>query len=64
LRAGLRELDEDLARAKGALDQVGGAVVRERLAEIGQAIQQAEQREHEVEVEYEAWRQLQHWLCK
>jgi chromosome segregation ATPase len=58
LRAELRELDEELAKAKGALEQVGGAVVRERLAEIGQAIQQAEQREHEVEVEYEAWRLL------
>jgi chromosome segregation ATPase len=58
LRAELRELDEDLAKAKGALEQVGGAVVRERLAEIGQAIQQAEQREHEVEIEYEAWRLL------
>jgi uncharacterized protein YhaN len=33
-------------------------VVRERLSEIGQAIQQAEQREHEVEIEYEAWRLL------
>ena len=58
LRAELRELDEELAKARGALEQVGGAVVRERLAEIGQAIQQAEQREHEVEVEYEAWRLL------
>lgn len=58
LRVELRELDEDLAKAKGALEQVGGAVVRERLAEIGHAIQQAEQREHEVEVEYEAWRLL------
>jgi uncharacterized protein YhaN len=58
LRAELRELDEELARARGALEHVGGAVVRERLAEIGQAIQQAEQREHEVEVEYEAWRLL------
>jgi chromosome segregation ATPase len=58
LRAELHELDEDLAKARGALEQVGGAVVRERLAEIRQAIQQAEQREHEVEVEYEAWRLL------
>jgi hypothetical protein len=58
LRAEHRELDEELAKARGALEQVGGAVVRERLAEIGQAIRQAEQREHEVEVEYEAWRLL------
>jgi hypothetical protein len=58
LRAELRDLDEELAKARGALEHVGGAVVRERLAEIGQAILQAEQREHEVEVEYEAWRLL------
>lgn len=58
LRTELRELDEELAKARGALEQVGGAVVRERLAEIGQAIQRAEEREHEVEVEFEAWRLL------
>jgi hypothetical protein len=62
LRAELRELDEELAKARGALEQVGGAVVRDRLAEIGQAIQQAEQREHEVEVEYEAWKLLHETL--
>ncbi|HRC58809.1 MAG TPA: hypothetical protein PKU97_22955, partial [Kofleriaceae bacterium] len=39
LRAEIRELDEELAKARGALEQVGGAVVRERLAEVGQAIQ-------------------------
>ncbi|HEX2690049.1 MAG TPA: hypothetical protein VHN14_25710, partial [Kofleriaceae bacterium] len=64
LRAALRELDDELAKARGALEQVGGAVVRERLAEIGQVIERAKEREREVEVEYEAWRQLQHWLCK
>lgn len=58
LRAELRELDDEVAKARGALEQVGGAVVRERLAEIGQVIQRAEEREHEVEVEYEAWRLL------
>lgn len=62
LRAELRELDEELAKARGALEQVGGAVVRERLAEIGQAIERAEEREHEVEVEYEAWRLLHNTL--
>lgn len=58
LRVELRELDDELAKARGALEQVGGAVVRERLADIGQVIQQAEEREREVEVEYEAWRLL------
>lgn len=33
-------------------------MVRERLAEIGQVIERAKEREREVEVEYEAWRLL------
>lgn len=58
LRVELRELDEEKAKAHGALEQVGGAVVRERLTEIGQVIERAKDREREVEVEYEAWRLL------
>lgn len=58
LRAELRELDEEKVKAYGALEQVGGSVVRERLAEIGQVIERAKEREREVEVEYEAWRLL------
>ncbi len=55
----LRDLDDELARARGALEQVGGNIVRERLAEIGQALDRALQRERELEIECEAWRLLQ-----
>jgi hypothetical protein len=53
-----RELDEDLARARGALEQVGGAIVREKKREIEKALQQARERHHALEVEYDAWKLL------
>ncbi len=58
LRNEVHELDEEIARARGALEQVGGAIVRERLAEIRQAIVQTLAREHEIEVDCEAWKLL------
>jgi hypothetical protein len=61
-RGAVRDVDEELARARGALEQVGGAIVRERLDEIGKALARALEREHEIEVEYEAWKLLQETL--
>jgi chromosome segregation ATPase len=58
LEGGLREAEQELAKARGALEQVGGAVVRERQQEIVQAISQARAREHEIAIEYDAWRML------
>nr|MBA3541425.1 hypothetical protein [Deltaproteobacteria bacterium] len=58
LERGVRELEEEVARARGALEQVGGAIVRERQVELDQAIHRAEQREHQIEVEYDAWKLL------
>lgn len=52
------DLDEALAKARGALEQVGGAIMRERLQEIDQAIQRAKDKEREIEVEYAAWQLL------
>jgi chromosome segregation ATPase len=54
----LREADDDLARARGALEQVGGAIVREHQRDLAQALQQALDREHELEVEFDAWKLL------
>ena len=45
----------DIQRAHGALEQVGGAVARERLRDATEAFDAAERREREVEAEYEAW---------
>lgn len=54
----LRETEDDLARARGALEQVGGAIVRERQQELTKAIDRETRREHEIEVEYDAWQLL------
>jgi hypothetical protein len=58
LAAQLRDSDTELARARGALEQVGGAVVRDRQRDLDQAIQQARDREHETEVEFDGWKLL------
>lgn len=54
----LRETEADLHRARGALEQVGGAIVRERQRELDDAIALAEIREQEIATEYEAWKLL------
>ncbi|HEX4418981.1 MAG TPA: AAA family ATPase [Kofleriaceae bacterium] len=54
----LRDAEQDQAKANGALEQVGGAIVRERQRELDGALQLARTREHEVRVEYEAWKLL------
>ncbi|CAN5905845.1 hypothetical protein BH11MYX2_BH11MYX2_12030 [soil metagenome] len=54
----LRETEYDLSRARGALEQVGGAIVRERQLELTKAIERETRREHEIEVEYDAWKLL------
>lgn len=58
LASQLREADDDLARARGALEQVGGAIVREHHRDLALALQQALDREHELEVEFDAWKLL------
>ena len=58
LTAHLRDAHEDLARARGGLEQVGGAIVRERLRELDQAIRDARERERQIWVEYDAWKLL------
>ncbi|MCX5745937.1 MAG: hypothetical protein NT062_25955, partial [Proteobacteria bacterium] len=54
----LGHVAEELARSRGALEQVGGAIVRERAREIAGALAQAHAREREVGIEFEAWRML------
>jgi hypothetical protein len=57
-QAELEALDLEIQRAHGALEQVGGAVARERLRDAREAFQLAERTEREIEVEYEAWKLL------
>jgi hypothetical protein len=58
LRSNLDGIERDLQRAHGALEQVGGAVARERLRDATEAFELAERQEREIEAEYEAWRLL------
>jgi len=54
----LKSIERDIQRAHGALEQVGGAVARERLRDATDAFELAERQEREIEAEYEAWRLL------
>jgi hypothetical protein len=58
LQTDLESIERDMQRAHGALEQVGGAVARERLRDATEAFVLAEREEREIEAEYEAWRLL------
>jgi hypothetical protein len=48
----------EIQRRQGALEQVGGAVARERLLDAIETYDLAELQEREIEADYEAWRLL------
>src|SRR5207302_3141093 len=54
----LEGIERDIQRAHGALEQVGGAVARERLRDASEACESAERQEREIEAEYDAWQLL------
>jgi hypothetical protein len=58
LRRELDEIEREVHRTQGALEQVGGAVAREGLRDAVEAFEQAERQERELEAEYEAWKLL------
>jgi len=58
VRLELEGIERDIQRAHGALEQVGGAVARERLRDATEAFELAARQERETEAEYEAWRLL------
>jgi hypothetical protein len=58
LAAEVRDSETELAKARGALEQVGGAIVRERQRDLDQAIQRDRAREHETEIEFDGWKLL------
>ena len=57
-KADIDVADREIERAHGALEQVGGAVARERLRDAMEAFELAQRYEQEVEADYEAWRLL------
>lgn len=54
----LQAHDSELQKAKGALETVGGYVVRERVEQAREALRLAERNEREIDVEYGAWQLL------
>lgn len=54
-KADLERVMSDLHKAQGALEQVGGAVARERLRDAIEAYDLAERHERDIESEYDAW---------
>jgi hypothetical protein len=50
--------EAEIQRARGRLEQVGGAVARERLRDAIEAFELAERQEKEIEADYEAWKLL------
>ncbi|HEX4961482.1 MAG TPA: hypothetical protein VF173_11630 [Thermoanaerobaculia bacterium] len=54
----LESLDREVHTKQGALQQVGGAVARDRLHDAVEAFELAESLERETEADYEAWRLL------
>jgi len=58
LKMELGTVEREIQRAQGALEQVGGAVARERLRDATEAFELAQQQEREYEADYEAWKLL------
>ncbi len=50
--------EAEIQRARGRLEQVGGAVARERLRDASEAFELAERQEREIEADYEGWKLL------
>jgi hypothetical protein len=57
-KSDLAMIEREIQKTHGALEQVGGAVVRERLRDAFEAFEMAERQEREIEVDYEAWKLL------
>jgi hypothetical protein len=58
MKVELEGIEREILRAHGALEQVGGAVARERLRDATEAFDLAARQEREIEAEYEAWKLL------
>jgi chromosome segregation ATPase len=54
----LVELEAEVREEEGALKQVGGDVVRERLERANEALEEQQKRETELELDYAAWKLL------
>lgn len=57
-RARLRQVEAELRKTEGALESVGGQVVRDKAAETRAALDGARRTEHDIELDYEGWKLL------
>jgi DNA repair exonuclease SbcCD ATPase subunit len=57
-RQNLASLTEEILTTQGRLRQVGGAIARDRLRDATEAWELAEHQDHELEMDYEAWKLL------
>ena len=55
VKADLERIVSEIHKTHGALEQVGGAVARERLRDAIEAFDLAERHEREIEADYDAW---------
>ena len=62
--ADVRQLEMQLRAAEGALEQVGGQYIQERAQQAREAVVALEEREHELDLDYGAWRLLQEALIE
>ena len=56
------ELQSELQKAEGALQQVGGHSIQEKLEQADEAVQAIGRREHELDLDYGAWQLLRDTL--
>ena len=62
--AAAASLRSALATAQGALSQVGGQAIEEQAADAREALAAIDRREHELEVDYGAWKLLRETLAE
>ena len=62
--AAAASLRGELATAQGALSQVGGQAIEEEAADAREALAAIDRREHELEVDYGAWKLLRETLAE
>ena len=58
------DLELELRKAEGALEQMGGQVLEEQREQVEEAVKALDSRERELELDYEAWRLLRDTLTE
>jgi DNA repair exonuclease SbcCD ATPase subunit len=61
-RSQLKQIEDEIQAKRGALQQVGGEVARQKADDAAKELQSAQERERQVETEYQAWALLRETL--